>query len=69
MCKVHAEIVYTHKERGSIHSDICPPKCHKDGLKDEEYRKFLHTCLDEWLNESEGTGVFYIKEQDYPIDF
>ncbi len=43
-----------------VHSDICPPKHSKEGLLDADYREFLHTCLDEWLNKSEGTGCFMI---------
>lgn len=63
--KIHAEIEYTDTEKGSIHSDICPPKCSPDGLSDPEYRKFLHQALDEWLDKSNGTGIFYIKSEDH----
>ena len=61
---VHAEIEYRSEddERGYshlIHSDICPPGCDLNNL-DDEYRQFLHKCLDEWLNKSQGTGIFYI---------
>ena len=35
---------------------------------DEEHRKFLHVCLDEWINHSNGTGCFYIKDEEFYID-
>ena len=62
--KVHAEIEYQREdeERGYkhwVHSDICPPNCDLNNLSDE-YRQYLHDNLDEWLNESRGTGIFYI---------
>jgi len=70
MAEVHAEIEYIHPTEGhSVHSDICPPDCDSEGLSDLEYRKFLHDCLDEWLDKSKGTGIFYIKNVDAKIDF
>ena len=53
--KVHAEIIYK-----DIHSDICPKDCEAKNMKDKEYRQFLHTCLNEWLDKSKGEGIFYI---------
>lgn len=53
-----------------IHSDICPPGCdiarvdEPCGDDGETYRSFLHDCLDEWLDNSNGTGIFYIKNAD-----
>lgn len=64
--KVHAEIEYTEEGR-NIHSDICPEDCSSDGLKDLEYRKLLHTFLDEWLDKSGGTGIFYIANESYEM--
>ncbi len=65
MKKVHAEIEYfTDPKKCNIHSDICPPKCDYKNI-DDDYKKFLHQCLDEWLNKSEGTGIFYIKQDGY----
>lgn len=58
---VHAEIEYD-TPNGPVHSDICPPECSLDNITDE-YRKFLHANLDEWLDKSGGTGTFYIAEQ------
>lgn len=61
--KVHAEIEYYREceERGKhwVHSDICPSGCKLTDVSDE-YRKYLHDNLDEWLNNSGGTGIFYI---------
>ena len=64
---VHAEIEYINEKGQSIHSDICPRDCDFKNI-DKEYRDFLHKCLDEWLNNSNGTGVFYIKEEGFEID-
>lgn len=70
MKKVHAEIEYTRESDNTpIHSDICPRECSSNNLKDPEYRKFIHDCLDEWLDNSNGTGGFYIKNQNYKFDF
>lgn len=51
------EITYM-TEDGPIHSDICH---HDDGnpISDED-RQFIHDCLDEWLNKSNGTGNFVL---------
>lgn len=53
-----------------VHSDIC----FHNGLNDEngmteEYREFLHNCLDEWLNKSNGTGAFWVGDEDYFNNF
>lgn len=55
-----AEIQYETDE-GMIHSDICYG-C-EDGnprIMSDESRQFYHDCLDEWLNNSGGTGAFYL---------
>jgi hypothetical protein len=58
------EIEYLKVDGTKIHSDIDPgDKVEK--LKDPSYRKFLHDCLEEWMNESRGTGGFYIKQEGY----
>lgn len=54
MSHICAEVEYG----PGIHSDICAENV--DQLADPDYRKFLHDCLDEWLDNSHGTGVFYI---------
>ena len=70
--KVHAEIEYTKTDGTKIHSDICPVDCSPNNLNyksdDFCYNEFLHKCLDEWLNNSNGTGCFYIKEEGFIID-
>ncbi len=64
-CIIHAEIEYLKSDNTKIHSDICPPNCSSKHLNDMKYKKFLHTCLDEWLDKSNGTGGFYVKEQSH----
>jgi len=66
MTAVHAEIEYTGEM--NIHSDICPDDCNPENLKDPDYRDMLHRCLDEWLDKSNGTGAFYIKNANYKIE-
>ena len=62
---VHAEIEYFNKTKNHwVHSDICPPGCSSNGI-DEEYKKYLHDCLEEWLTTSNGTGGFYIKQEGF----
>ena len=56
--EVHAEVAYGEGAE-SVHSDICPRE-HFFFYIDDEYREFLHANLDEWLNNSNGTGFFYI---------
>ena len=57
---VHAKIEYIDEKKGSIHSDLCPPDCDYKNIT-AEYRVILHQALDEWLDNSNGTGQFYIK--------
>lgn len=61
---VHAEIEYINSDGVNIHSDICPPDHLAEYINGEEYKKFLHECLDEWLEKSNGTGQFYIANED-----
>jgi hypothetical protein len=69
MKTVHAEIEYVNENNNKIYSDICPPNCSSDGLKNEDYRRFLHKCLDEWLDNSNGSCGFYIKDENYDFDY
>ena len=55
------EITYF-PEGTSVHSDIC---WHHEEYPGEEYRKFLHDCLDEWLTKSNGTGAFWLGDPQY----
>ena len=38
-----------------IHSDLCG-----SNLSDPEWRKVVHSALDEWLDKSNGDGCFYV---------
>lgn len=49
-----SEIMYIKEGGDPVHSDLC-----WDELN-EEHRKFLHDNLDEWLDKSRGTGIFYV---------
>jgi hypothetical protein len=69
--KFCGEIAYD-RENGAVHSDICFNNSH---LHDEEasvgeqpnkqMREFLHNCLDEWLERSNGTGAFWVGDPSY----
>jgi hypothetical protein len=58
------EIAYIQDVRNkeSVHSDI-----YSEGGSDltDEFKKFLHDCLDEWINKSNGTGIFWVGDPDY----
>ena len=58
---VVAEIEYVNEDLETIHSDIGPRSgdLHA-GLSDPDFRKYLHDNLDEWLDKSDGTGIFYV---------
>ena len=63
----HGEITYDTPE-GGVHSDICfncSMRMGPDAILDDDYRKFLHDCLDEWLNKSNGTGAFWLADDNY----
>lgn len=56
MSKNHicSEIQYETND-GMIHSDLCG-----SDPSNQEWREFLHDCLNEWLDNSNGTGCFYV---------
>jgi len=60
---VCAEIMYDEGE-GMIHSDLCMIHNGKYEVHDS-YREFMHKCLDEWLNNSDGTGMFWIGDPEF----
>ena len=60
--KTHAEIEYTNADGITVHSDVCPPGCDFANVT-PDIREFYHTLLDEYLDESRGTGEFYIREE------
>lgn len=65
------EIQYTSTDENGneiayIHSDIC--WCCRDEAAAppaEEYRKFLHNLLDEWLDAANGTGAFWVGNPEH----
>ena len=58
---VVGEIEYEKDNLSFVHSDINPPNYDPTLMKDKKsYRELLHACLDEWLDNSRGTGAFYI---------
>jgi hypothetical protein len=63
---VCAEIQYE-KAGMIVHSDICPDMA-EDGTFSRNNRKLLHQCLDEWLDNSIGTGYFYIGDVRQAIE-
>ncbi len=65
---VQAEIEYQKKDKTWIHSDIEPYGGCKFKDLDDDHRKFLHDCLDEWIDNSDGTGCFYIKDETFTIE-
>lgn len=68
-----AEIQYE-TPSGNVHSDICF-STEMSPEEAEEYRKFLHTSLDEWLNQryiavgaTKHTGHFVVGISDFTKD-
>lgn len=61
--RVHSEIEYTDKNGECMHSDLVGGVFNKI-VKSDEARKILHDALDEWLNNSNGTGHFIISSDD-----
>jgi hypothetical protein len=59
--KFCGEIQYENSSGWTTHSDICwrcgAPAQHE---LTPEYRAFLHTVLDEWLDRSNGTGFLWL---------
>lgn len=61
------EIIYG-TNSGGIHSDICFHPDNEDNKITDDFRKFLHDCLDEWLDQSNGTGLFWLGDSQYLIE-
>jgi len=66
--KVHSEIMYLREDGTNVHSDTCPVECSPDNMTNAKWREFIHNCLDEWLDKSRGTGVFYIGDKSFGDD-
>ena len=62
---VCAEIEYHNADGERVHSDLCPPEHSITKGDSVEYRALLHSCLDEWLERSGGTGMFWIGEAGF----
>jgi len=63
---VCAEIMYE-TEEGMIHSDLC--MIHNgEYVVNQGYREFIHKCLDEWLDESRGSGMFWIGDPRFAAE-
>lgn len=61
---VCGEIEYESREvGGAVHSDICLVHNGKYAVT-PDYREFLHNCLDEWIDKSGGTGIFWIGDPE-----
>ncbi len=67
MPEIRAEIEYQREDGTWVHSDIEPKGCDFNSIN-LNHRVFLHDCLDEWLNNSRGTGIFYIKDPKFNND-
>lgn len=57
------EIVYYKEDVGMIHSDIC--HCCNNGMTEvreltDEDKQFFLDCLKEWLDNTDGTGYFWL---------
>jgi hypothetical protein len=59
---VCAEIMYLRANLENVHSDIC------GDLNSADWREFLHKALDEWLDNGNGSGIFYVGDPNYNND-
>ena len=59
---VVAEIEYINEDLETVHSDIGPGGGDLNAALavSPDFRQYLHDNLDEWLDKSDGTGIFYI---------
>jgi hypothetical protein len=48
---------------GSVHSDLCGTD-----LSNSEWRNLLHNALNEWLDNSNGEGCFYVGNYPEPVE-
>jgi len=66
MTTLQGEIEYQIEDGTWVHSDIEPRGCNFEGI-DDKHREYLHALLDEWIDNSSGTGCFYIKNEKFHI--
>lgn len=59
---VVAEIEYINEDLETIHSGIGPDNGDLNAalVVSPDFRQYLHDNLDEWLDKSDGTGIFYV---------
>ena len=59
---VVAEIEYINEDLETIHADIGPGGGDLNAALTVslDFRQYLHDHLDEWLDKSDGTGIFYV---------
>jgi len=59
------EIQYE-SENGNVHSNICFDCRNEQNIElSDDYRAFLHKCLNEWLDNSNGTGYFWVGNEEH----
>jgi hypothetical protein len=61
---VHGEIEYQKEDGTWVHSDICPKQCKWENMT-EGHKQYLVDSLREWLDNSNGSGHFYIENEGY----
>lgn len=72
--KFCGEIKYDHVVLGGFSMKLCwccgNGKSLIDKPMTDDYRKYLHHCLDEWISSSKGTGHFVLYNSDttLPLD-
>lgn len=68
--KFCGEIEYWSWDVGAVHSDVCHACASSDsGPKlDDDHRALLHRYLDEWLDNSGGTGFFWVGNRGNIVD-
>ena len=59
------EIVYN-TNGDCVHSDICYDCQNEQHIElSDDYREFLHKCLNEWLDNSNGNGYFWVGNSEH----
>ena len=59
-----SEIQYE-TDDGNVHSDTCHACAMPDGAPlGDKHRAFYHALLDEWLDKSNGTGMFWVGDRN-----
>ena len=61
--RIISEVEYTNENGDSVHSDL-----DFDFDLKEQMRPVLHECLDEWLDKSNGSGGFYLRNTNHHFE-